>query len=266
MQISGIFKFGVKNMKYAIITGKQLTVAVSAVTALFIAAAVSFSMMSASKERKLPIYSVENTNKQIALTFDAAWTDDDTDELISILKKYNVKATFFMVGDWIEKYPESAKKFHKAGHVLANHSDSHLHPNNATKEELQADAEKCNEKIKAITGERPILYRAPYGEYNNNAVNAIEEIGMYFIQWSSDSVDWREEYSVERLVENVMKSIDSGGIILMHNGAKHTPEALPILLEKLISEGYSFVTVDQLILKDNYVIDNTGRQMIKKAE
>lgn len=224
-------------------------------------AIIALSALSAGQNnRLLPIYSVENNEKHVSLTFDAAWGADDTDEIIAILKKYGVQATFFVVGSWVDKYPMEVRRLHEAGHSIMNHSNSHPHINKLTAEQVVMDAEECNDKIEAITGVRPIFYRAPYGEYNNENVAAINKAGMHFVQWSADSIDWREEYSPERLLQNVLRQIDSGGIILCHNGAKHTLQELPLIIERLQSDGYKFVPLEQLIIKENYYIDNNGRQ------
>lgn len=245
-------------MHLIVVGRKQLNMLLILLSAVAIFAS---SALSAGQSRKqLPIYSVENNEKHVALTFDAAWGADDTDEIIAILKKYKIQATFFVVGSWVDKYPDEVRKLHAAGHSIMNHSDAHPHINQLSAEEVVRDAETCNRKIEAITGVKPIFYRAPYGEYNNENVAAINSAGMYFIQWSADSVDWREEYTPERLLQNVMKQIDSGGIILCHNGAKYTLQELPLIIERLQSDGYKFVPLEQLIIKEDYYIDNSGRQ------
>ena len=241
--------------------GRRRAVMLAAIVAAAVIVTVgSVSAASARSARLLPIYSVENSRREVSLTFDAAWGDSDTDGIIAILKKYNVKATFFAVGSWVDKYPESVKKLHAAGHSIMNHSDSHPHINKLSGAEVVADAERCNDKIEALTGVRPIFYRAPYGEYNNDNVAAITDAGMYFVQWSADSIDWKKEYSPERLLQNVLKQISSGGIILCHNDAEHTLEELPLIIERLTADGYKFVPLTELIMTDNYYIDSTGRQ------
>lgn len=245
-------------MRLVIVGKKQLNMLLVILVAVAVFAAAAIS--AGQRTRQLPIYSVENNDKQISLTFDAAWGADDTDEIIAILKKYKVQATFFVVGSWVDRFPDEVRKLHNAGHSIMNHSDAHPHINRMSVEEVVADAEACNRKIEAITGVKPIFYRAPYGEYNDQNVAAINAAGMQFIQWSADSIDWREEYTPERLLQNVLGQIDSGGIILCHNGAKHTLQELPMIIERLQSDGYKFVPLEQLIIKENYYIDNNGRQ------
>lgn len=116
-------------------------------------------------------------------TLTSPWGNEDTQKLIDILAKYNVKTTFFVVGDWVDKYPESVKALHDAGHEIMNHSKDHAHYNSLSTEEIIADVNACNDKIEAITGVRPTLIRCPYGEYDDHVIAAIRSIGMEPIQW-----------------------------------------------------------------------------------
>ena len=191
------------------------------------------------------------------------WGNEDTQQLIDILDRYQVKATFFVVGDWVDKYPESVKALHDAGHEVMNHSNTHAHYPQLSVEEIVADLNACNDKIEAITGVRPTLVRLPYGDYDDNAVRAVRSIGMEPIQWDVDSLDWKE-IPAEEIVQRVTGKVQPGSIVLFHNAALHTPEALPSILETLIQEGYTFVPISQLILggeyNTDYTIDHTGRQ------
>lgn len=192
------------------------------------------------------------------------WGNEDTQQLIDILGKYNVKATFFVVGDWVDKYPESVKALHDAGHEVMNHSNSHAHMSQLSSEAIVADVEACNDKIEAVTGVRPTLIRPPYGEYDNNVITSIRSIGMEPIQWDVDSLDWKDLPAGE-ITERVVSRVQPGSIVLFHNAALHTPEALPAILETLLQEGYTFVPISELILPGeynvDYTIDHTGRQL-----
>ena len=213
----------------------------------------------AAVKRDLPIYCVEKESQTVSMTFDAAWGADDTQTLIDILGKYQVTATFFVVGDWVDKYPEAVKALADAGHEVMNHSNSHPHMTELSRDKMLQELNSCNDKIEAITGVRPTLFRAPYGEYNDALVGTARTAGMYTIQWDVDSLDWKEK-GVAHETERVLTKTKSGSIILFHNDAKYTPEALPGILEGLIQKGFSFVPVSQLILQENYQIDHTGRQ------
>lgn len=214
---------------------------------------------SASTQRKLPIYSVQTEEKKIAITFDAAWTNQDTDELIKILKKHSAKATFFIVGDWAEKFPESVKAFHNAGHTIANHSDTHKAFSKCSREEIQNEIVNCNKKLEAITGDKITLLRAPSGDYTDQSMEVAKVLEMETIQWNVDSLDYTG-LSVDEIVQRVLSRIENGSIVLFHNGVDNTAEALDKILTELEKQGYSFVSVNDLIYKENYRLDHTGKQ------
>lgn len=211
------------------------------------------------EQRKLPIYNVQTDEKKIAITFDAAWGNSDTDELIRVLKKHNAKATFFFTGQWVSKYPDDVRKLYAEGHEMGNHSDSHFHIKGKTADELKADILACNEKIKNTVGIAPTVYRGPYGEYNNELLSEVEKLKMYAVQWDIDSRDWQKR-SVQDMISSVSGNAKNGSIILFHNDVENTPAALDKILEILAREGYSFVTVSDLIYKDNYFLDSSGTQ------
>ena len=218
------------------------------------------AVVTAALRRQLPIYCVQKNDNVVSLSFDAAWGNEDTDELIGILGKYNVKATFFVVGEWVDKYPESVKALAEAGHEIMNHSDNHAHYTKLTAEKIVEDINKCNDKIEGITGKRPILFRPPYGDYNDNVISTVNGMGMYPIQWDVDSLDWKD-ISAKEIRKRVTERVKPGSIVLFHNAAKHTPEALPEIIEDLIQKGYTFLPVSQLIYTTNYSIDHTGKQI-----
>ena len=136
-----------------------------------------------ASNRSLPVYSVERDDKVVALSFDAAWGNEDTQTLIDILSRYDVHTTFFVVGDWVEKYPESVKALSEAGHEVMNHSSSHAHFSSLSTGQITADIAACNDKIAAVTGAKPTLFRCPYGEYDDHVIQAVESMGMTAIQW-----------------------------------------------------------------------------------
>lgn len=223
------------------------------------------AMTVSNSERDLPIYCVDKAedDKVVAMSFDAAWGNEDTEELIKIFDKYNIKTTFFVVGGWVDKYPESVKQLADAGHEIMNHSNTHPHMTQLTKEEMLKEVEECDKKIENITKVKPTLFRAPYGDYNNDVVGTMRESGHYTIQWDVDSLDWKN-LSPAEIKERVLSKVKPGSIILFHNAALHTPEALPGIIEKLQSDGYKIVPVSELIMKDNYKIDSTGMQISTK--
>jgi polysaccharide deacetylase family sporulation protein PdaB len=212
-------------------------------------------------ERKIPIYSVETKDKKVAITFDAAWSAEDTDEIIEILSDFNAKATIFVVGTWVDSNPEAVKNFYDNGHEIANHSDTHKLFSKVSREEVIKEIEECNKKIEAITGEKVKLVRAPSGDYDNKSIEIAESMNMKMIQWSVDSLDWKK-LSVDEIYSRVVTKTENGSIILFHNGVKNTPEALKKILEKLKNDGYEFVTVSELIYWKDYKIDHTGKQKL----
>ncbi len=210
--------------------------------------------------RKLPIYCVETEKKEIALTFDAAWGNSDTDILIDLLQKNGAKATFFTTGEWVEKFPEDVRKLHEAGHEIQNHSDRHPHPNELSYEALVQDTAACDEKIYAITGIYPTLYRAPYGEYNDKVIETMKSMKKRVIQWDVDSIDWKDP-TPDEMVQRVLSKVGNGSILLFHNDAKNTPQALEKLLPELKKQGYEIKTVSEILLKGQFRINNEGRMI-----
>lgn len=250
--------------RYCIITKKNILIAAAISLALIftiLVVSVGDVFVSASAgNRLLPIYATQQTDKKISISFDAAWGADDTQALIDIFKKYNIKVTFFVVGEWVDKFPDMVKALHDAGHEIENHSNSHPHLTNLSKNDIAAEIEGCNDKIEAITGVRPTLIRPPYGDYDNKVIETVDSLHMYTIQWSVDSLDWKD-LSAADITKRVVSAIEPGSIVLFHNAAKHTPEALPGIIEKLLADGYEFLPISQLIYKENYTIDHTGKQI-----
>ena len=214
---------------------------------------------AAVTERELPVYSVERDGKFVSLSFDAAWGNEDTQMLIDILAKYNVKATFFVVGEWVDKYPESVKALHDAGHEVMNHSDAHPHMAKLTAKQIIDEVNRCSDKIEAVTGVRPTLFRCPYGEYDDNVIGTVNGMGLTAVQWDTDSLDWKKLTAGE-IYKRVSSKVQPGSIVLFHNAGLHTPEALPSIIEYLLAEGYTIVPISEILLTGDTYIDHTGRQ------
>ena len=214
---------------------------------------------ASASTRLLPVYSVQRDDKVVALSFDAAWGNEDTQTLIDILNSYEINTTFFLVGEWVDKFPESVKALHDAGNEIMNHSSDHAHFSKLSEDEIVADISRCNEKIAAITGITPTLFRCPYGEYDDHVINAVNSMGMTAVQWNVDSLDWKG-ISAEEIKSRVLKNISPGSIVLFHNAAENTPAALPGIIEGLLAEGYTIVPISQILLDGDYTIDHTGKQ------
>ena len=217
------------------------------------------AVRTAAAKKELPIYSVERGDNKVAISFDAAWGNEQTAALIDILGRYGVKTTFFVVGSWVDKYPESVKALDAAGHEVMNHSNTHPHLTRLDVAGIEKEINLCAAKIESVIGKRPDLLRPPYGDYNDTVIKTIRRLGVYPIQWDVDSLDWKG-ISAERITERVLGGVKDGSIVLFHNGGEHTAEALPAVIEGLQSKGYEIVPVSQLILRENYMIDHTGRQ------
>lgn len=215
--------------------------------------------VAATTNKKLPIYSVKTEDKKVALTINCAWNADDIDLILETLQKENVKVTFFMVGTWVDKYGEAVKKIAEAGHEIGNHSDTHPHVNNLSKEKNIEQIQRCSEKIKKITGNGTSLYRGPYGEYNDVVIEAAEEAGHKTIQWSIDTLDYNS-LTGEQMLNRINSKLTNGSIILMHSGTENTALSLEMIIQNIKEKGYEIVPVSELIFDDNYTIDSTGMQ------
>lgn len=158
------------------------------------AAQMVFQATVAKTERRLPIYCVDTPDKKVSISFDAAWGADDTDELLRILKENDVKTTFFMCGYWVDDFPEEVKKIAGDGHDLGNHSATHPHMSQLSKENIKNELAVTHEKVKNLTGVEMDLFRPPFGEYDNKVIEAAEESGYYTIQWDVDTLDVNLKY------------------------------------------------------------------------
>lgn len=218
------------------------------------------SIQTSSVPKYLPIYNVKTDEKKIAFTMNCAWNADDIDSILETLKNNNVHITFFMVGDWVDKYPEAVKKINEAGHEIGSHSNTHPHVNKLSAEKNLEEINLSVAKIQKITGQKTNIYRAPYGEYNNTVIKTAEENGYYTIQWNLDTLDYKG-LTGEQMWNRLKNKLENGAIILSHNGTKHTADSLDMLIKNIKSKGYEIITVSQLIYKDNYIINGNGTQI-----
>ena len=259
-----------KRKHYTICTKRHVAIALglllsaaALLTMLAVAVPNALAVATATTERKIPIYCTDRGDKVVSLTFDAAWGDEDTPTLIEIFKKYDISVTFFVVGEWAERCSDSVKALKEAGHEVMNHSSSHPHMPQLSREGMVQEIQEANEKIAALTGETPILFRAPYGDYNNALIETVDSLGMYCVQWDVDSLDWKDP-PVEDIVKRVTGRVKSGSIVLFHNAAKNTPAALPAIIEKLQADGYAFLKASEMIYHEDYTINHEGRQIAKQ--
>ena len=242
-------------------------VACSTVFVLFLMSSLfteapQITMSTSASLKELPIYSVKTEEPKISLTINCAWNADDINKILETLEKEDVKVTFFMVGDWIEKNSEAAKKIFEAGHELANHSYNHPHVNNLNYDKNVEQINKCSDLIKSITGKESTLYRGPYGEYNDTVLQAAKDTNHIAIQWSIDTLDYNS-LTGEQMWERIEPKLENGSIILMHNGTENTAISLEMIISNIKAKGYNIVPVSELIYKENFEIDNNGVQYKK---
>ena len=170
------------------------------------------------------------------------WGADSTPKLLEILKEHNVKATFFLTGIWVKKYPEMVQAIAAAGHEIGNHSLTHPHFASLSEAEIKQELDENDALIFKLTNKHTRLFRPPFGEYDNLVLQTARGMGYEVIQWSVDSLDW-QNIGKEAIVDRVLKNVQPGAIILFHNNAKYTPEALPVILDTLQQQGYQIVLV-----------------------
>lgn len=212
-----------------------------------------------SKGRLVPIYAVQTDKKQVAISFDATWGTELTDEILEILETHGITTTFFLAGYWVDKHPDYVVKIADAGHEIGNHSYSHPHMNSLSEQGLHYELQKNQSLIQDLTGQRTTLFRPPFGEYNNQVLSTASALGYHTIQWSVDSLDWKNLTS-NQIFERVMEQIKPGSIVLFHNAAPGTPGAIRRLIPDLLAKGYEILPVSQLLYQDNFYIDHAGIQ------
>ena len=217
----------------------------------------------AGEARLLPIYQVETTQPRLAISFDAAWGAEHTLEILDILDDFSVKTTFFLVNYWLEDYPELAKEIVARGHEIGLHSSTHPEFTKLTTDQVIEELEKNAELILSVTGYQPKLFRPPFGDYNDQVISLSLDTGFQPIQWSIDSLDWKD-LSADEIVTRVMKDIEQGDIVLFHNNGLHTAEALPIILQQLQERNLQVVPISELLLTGDTYITPDGTQHVKK--
>lgn len=233
---------------------------------LFVACAVCLNFANVDKavfarsSRKLPVYSVDvGEEKTIAISFDAAWGADKTRKIVEILQERGLKATFFLVGFWVDAYKEEVVYLADNGMEIGNHSKTHLHMSTLGGSKLREEVEYVNTAVRTLTGVTPKVFRAPFGEYDDKLLSCVESAGMIPVQWDVDSLDWKGISGAE-IVKRVVGKVKNGSIILCHNNSDHILEALPTILDELTAKGYRFVTMSELIYHEEYTIDAQGVQ------
>jgi polysaccharide deacetylase family sporulation protein PdaB len=218
---------------------------------------------SAGSQRQIPVYSVATDEKKIAISFDAAWGAEKTSEIMDILEQYDIKTTFFLVGFWVDAYPDKVAEIVQRGHEIGNHSTTHPKLSTLSAQQIRMEADTCADKIEQITGVRPTLFRPPYGDYNDTVVTTLRAMGYEVIQWSRDSLDWKSQ-GVDAMYRQVTEKIQNGDIVLFHNNSDDILQALPLIVQKLEKDGYEIVPVSQLLLQGQTYVDHAGVMRAKE--
>lgn len=218
---------------------------------------------TAGRKRLVPIYFVDTTEKKIAISFDASWGNEYTEQILAILKEHELKTTFFLTGFWIEKYPELVKKIAAEGHELGNHTWTHPHLNSLDKQGITHELKQVHTALTDLWGQEPTVFRPPFGEYSDKVIEAATELNYLTIQWSVDSLDWKD-LSQGEIVTRVTGKLHPGAIVLFHNNGRYTAEALPGIIAFAKENGYEIVPISQLLYKDNYYIDSSNGAQKKR--
>lgn len=214
----------------------------------------------ATNKRDLPIYSVDCKEQKLSISFDCAWGTEYTDKILDTLDFYGVKCTFFMTEFWVDKNPDYVKKIFDRGHEIGTHSRTHPYMSKMSKEEIESELTTSSSAIEKITGKKVELFRPPYGDYDDLLVSTARELGLYTIQWSVDSLDWKD-LSADQIASRILKRAKAGSIILCHNNGLHTADSLPLIFSALQEKGFVFEPIGALIYKENYTVDHSGVQI-----
>lgn len=251
-------------MYFAVLSKRKILVSVCVCLVAVICSVTLYKMGAyqvfyGSNLRELPIYYVKTEEKKIAISFDCAWGVDYTDSLLETMQKEEVKCTFFTVQFWAEKHPDYLKKISDLGHEIGTHSATHPYMSKLSKSQIERELDSSCNAITSVTGKKVEVFRPPYGDYNDLLINTARAKGLYTIQWDVDSLDWKD-LSAKEIYDRVIKRVKNGSIVLFHNQGLHTHEALPNIISTLKSQGYEFVTIGQLIYRDNFKMAVDGGQ------
>jgi polysaccharide deacetylase family sporulation protein PdaB len=196
------------------------------------------------------VWEVPIEDKKIALTFDDGPYPDITNPILDLLKTYNAKATFFVVGNKVDQFPETVQREIAEGHEIANHTYNHIYfKKNMSPDTIHNEIMKTEQTLEKLTGRKPLLFRPPGGFYNEQMIQIAKKLGYTTVMWSwhQDTKDWRSP-GVNKIVRKVLNNARNGDIVLFHDyGSTQTVQALGIILPELEKRGFQIVTVSELI-------------------
>lgn len=242
-----------------------LSVCMLILSALYVISLNDPATAVVARKRELPIYSVAREDQVLSISFDASWGADKTIPILDILDKYGVKTTFFLVGGWVDKYPDMLKEIVARGHEIGNHSDTHPHMSQLSEAAIRTELHNMSSKVEELTGVRPTLFRPPYGDYNDRVVAVSRAEGYECVQWSIDSLDWKDRGTAD-IIKQCTYRVDNGDIVLFHNDSNDIVNALPTVIEHYQQLGYTIIPVGQILLDGEYTIDVQGRQHPKATD
>lgn len=256
-------------MKIAVVKKNTISKICSLCIAMLFVCSVLFSLSQNSfafvTTKKVPVYKVDTPDRVVSLTFDAAWGADKTLGILDILDQYNVKATFFLVGFWVDNFNDMVKEISSRGHEIGTHSETHPHMPTLSAQKIRDELTISSQKITALTGKKVELFRPPFGDYNNTLITECEQMGIIPIQWDVDSLDWKG-LSASQIHDRVAKKADNGSIVLFHNNSDNILEALPLVIQTLQLKKFSFAPVGQVVYKTNWYVDVNGVQRKKEIQ
>ncbi len=217
---------------------------------------ITSGVLSPSKERA--IYRVDTDEKIISLTFDVVWNDEYTEELLNTLEGYDLTATFFITGEWMERYPDLTEEILKRGNEIGNHTYSHNSLKELDDEDIRREIEEVDKMLREDFDYQSKFFRPPLGEYNKRVVNIAQEMGYYTVLWSIETGDWLSP-GVDKIVDRVVKRAHKGGIILMHNCSPQGISALSMIIHALRLRDFAIVPVSNLLgLVESSEVHDTG--------
>lgn len=210
---------------------------------------------------KMPISKVETEDRKISLTFDIASGSSNIENVLDTLDKYNVKASFFLVGSWVDENGYIVKKISDRGHDIGNHSNTHASMKELSENDLKNELNTTSSKIESITGEKTTMYRPPFGKFDSKSLKTCEDLGYTVVNWDVDSLDWKE-IGPNFVTEKVLKGVKSGSIVLFHGDINNSDQYLEKTIKEL-KEKYDIVPLSKLIYNEGYEIDSNGIQKLK---
>jgi peptidoglycan-N-acetylglucosamine deacetylase len=192
-------------------------------------------------------------SKQIALTYDDGPNDPHTLQLLDVLQRHDVRATFFLIGRYVQQRPDIVRDLVKANHAVGNHTFTHPHLIVVSPQDTRSQLQTCQDAVQEVTGESPRLFRPPFGGRRPATLRIVRSLGMEPVMWNVSSWDWKTP-PAEKIVRTCMRQMRGGDVILMHDGShvalgadrSQTVIATDRLIERYKQEGYEFVTVPQM--------------------